>query len=216
MNATLYMLPLEKLAVVKEADTIENTLKMMKDGSYKTLPVVDQANHFVGVIREGKLYESYFYNSVQKDDYLHAEIRPLVDRNIKAISKDTDFLHVILEMEKMDIHFLPVEDQNHRFMGIVTRNKIFEAFESAFGYNQDGYLIDVVAIDAKGQLARLAGAIAGANANIASMIHFDMSVANLERVIIKVQTDNIDHVLEHIADHGFRINSHRFVPKQER
>lgn len=216
MNATMYMIPLGKLELSKESDSIEETLKRMKEGSFKTLPVVDAAGHFVGVIHESSLYEAYFYNEVDKDDFIIAEIRPLVKKNIEAIHKSTDFLQVILNMEKMDIHFLPCVDDANRFLGIVTRNNIFQAFESAFGYNEDGYLIEVVTIDAKGQLARLAKAISSTKSNIVSTIHFDLSVANLERVFVKVQTDNIENVLEKITDEGFRVTNSRFVPKVQR
>lgn len=216
MNATMYMIPVGKLELSKESDSIEATLKRMKEGSFKTLPVVDEANHFVGVIHESSLYEAYFYNEVNKDDFIQAEIRPLVKKNIEAIHKNTDFLQVILSMEKMDIHFLPCVDDQQGFLGIVTRNNIFQAFESAFGYNEDGYLIEVVTIDAKGQLARLAKTISSTNSNIVSTIHFDLSVANLERVFIKVQTENIDNLLEKITDEGFRVTNYRFVPKLQR
>lgn len=216
MNATMYMIQVGKLELAKEDDSIEVTLKRMKEGSFKTLPVVDEADHFVGVIHESSLYEAYFYNEVNKSDFIQAEIRPLVKKNIEAIHKNTDFLQVILSMEKMDIHFLPCIDDEQRFLGIVTRNNIFQAFESAFGYNEDGYLIEVVTIDAKGQLARLAKTISSTNSNIVSTIHFDLSVANLERVFVKVQTDNIDKVLEKITDEGFRVTNYRFVPKLQR
>jgi CBS domain-containing protein len=216
MNATMYMIPVGKLELAKENDSIEVTLKRMKEGSFKTLPVVDEADHFVGVIHESSLYEAYFYNEVNKGDFIQAEIRPLVNKNIESIHKNTDFLQVILSMEKMDIHFLPCIDDEQRFLGIVTRNNIFQAFESAFGYNEDGYLIEVVTIDAKGQLARLAKTISSTNSNIVSTIHFDLSVANLERVFIKVQTENIENLLEKITDEGFRVTNFRFVPKLQR
>lgn len=185
----------------------------MKEGSFKTLPVIDEAEHFVGVVHESTLYESYFYNQVDKEQFLQAEIRPLVKHNVDTIDKGTDFFELILKMEKLDIHFLPIVDQAQQFMGIVTRNKIFEAFESAFGYNKDGFLIEVVSIDAKGQLARLAKAISSTQSNIASMVHFDLNVASLERVIVKVETEDIDLVLEKIVDEGFRVTNHRFVQK---
>ncbi|WP_202081081.1 HPP family protein [Caldalkalibacillus salinus] len=213
MNATVYMVPLSKLDFVKEGDSVQHTLELMQKGSYKTLPVVSEQNHFVGVIHEVKLYEAFFYNEVEKDEFLKAEIRPLVSYKIQSIEKHTDFIEVILKMEKMDIHFLPVLDQDHRFLGIVTRNKIFEAFESAFGYNQDGYLIEVVAIDVKGQLARLAKAISDTGSNIVSIVQFDLSVANLERIIVKVQADNVDEVLTNIANEGFRVTNHKFIPR---
>lgn len=216
MNATMYMIPVGKLVLSKESDSIEETLKKMKEGSFKTLPVVDAAGHFVGVIHESSLYEAYYYNEVNKDDFVGAEIRPLVNKKIKPIHKNMDFLQVILSMEKMDIHFLPCIDDEQRFLGIVTRNNIFQAFESAFGYNEDGYLIEVVTIDSKGQLARLAKTISSTNSNIVSTIHFDLSVANLERVFVKVQTDNIENVLERITDEGFRVTNSRFVPKVQR
>jgi acetoin utilization protein AcuB len=212
MNAALYMIPIDKLVLAKESDSIEETLSKMRKGSYKTLPVVDETNHFIGVVSASDLYEAFFHNNIDKELFVKAEIRPLVVKNSNTIHRNTDFLQVILNMEKLDIHFLPCVDDFQRFLGIVTRNKIFEAFESAFGYNQDGYLIEVVTIDAKGQLAKLAHTITATNSNIISTVHFDLTVANLERVIIKVQTTNIDLVLEKIADEGFRVTSHRFVP----
>jgi acetoin utilization protein AcuB len=216
MNATMYMIPVGKLELSKESESVRETLEKMKEGSFKTLPVVDNSNHFIGVIHESSLYEAYFYNEVDKEEFMNAEIRPLVKQDIESVHKNTDFLQVILSMEKMDIHFLPCVDDQQRFLGIVTRNNIFEAFESAFGYNQDGYLIEIVTIDAKGQLAKLAKTISLTNSNIVSTIQFDLIVANLERVIVKVQTDNIDNLLEKIADEGFRVTNYNFVPKVEK
>jgi acetoin utilization protein AcuB len=216
MNATMYMIPVGKLELSKESESVRETLEKMKEGSFKTLPVVDNSNHFIGVIHESSLYEAYFYNEVDIEEFMNAEIRPLVKKDIESIHKNADFLQVILSMEKMDIHFLPCVDDQQRFLGIVTRNNIFQAFESAFGYNQDGYLIEIVTIDAKGQLARLAKTISLTNSNIVSTIQFDLVVANLERVIVKVQTDNIDNLLEKISDEGFRVTNYNFVPKVEK
>ncbi|GAA0383274.1 CBS domain-containing protein [Bacillus horti] len=213
MNALMYMIPKEKLELAKQTDSVEDILKRMKEGSFKTLPVIDEAKHFVGVIHESSIYESFFYNEVKKEEFLQAEIRPLVKENVLTVDKGTDFFEVILRMEKLDIHFLPIVDSAQQFMGIVTRNKIFEAFESAFGHNRDGYLIEVVSIDAKGQLARLAKAISSTHSNIASMVHFDVNVASLERVIVKVETEKIEEVLENISNEGFRVTNHRFVQK---
>ncbi|WP_081792131.1 CBS domain-containing protein [Caldalkalibacillus mannanilyticus] len=212
MNASLYMIPISSLSLSKENDTIGDTLKTMKDGSFKTLPVVDESNHFIGVINASDLYEAFFLQSVSKEAFLTSEIRPFVKKGIKVIHKNTDFLQVILQMEKMDIHFLPCVDDYNRFLGIISRNNIFQAFESAFGYNQDGYLIEVITIDAKGQLAKLAQIITETNSNIISILQFDLTVAGLERIIVKVQSIDIDKLLNEISDAGFRITHHRYVP----
>jgi CBS domain containing-hemolysin-like protein len=62
MNATMYMIPVEKLELSKESQSVEETLQKMKEGSFKTLPVVDEKSHFIGVVHESSLYESFFYN----------------------------------------------------------------------------------------------------------------------------------------------------------
>lgn len=216
MNATMYMISKEKLKLANKNDSVKQTLETMEEGNFKTLPVVDEAGQFIGVIRSSDLYKSFFHSDVDKETFYKASIYQLVDESVKPINKNTDFAQVILNMEKMDIHFLACVDDYNRFLGIVTRNNIFQAFESAFGLNQDGYMIEVIAIDAKGQLARLAQAISAMKANIISIIQFDLTVANLERIIVKVQADNIDRVLEKISDEGFRITHHRFVPKHDR
>lgn len=216
MHAIMYMLSIEQLVLVRESYSIQETLERMKQGSYKTLPVIDEESRFVGVIQESKLFETFFYHEGCQKKLMESEIRPLVNRRVKAVAKNTDFMEVILKMQEMDIHFLPIVAHEHRFIGIVTRNKILEAFKSAFGYNRDGYLVEVVAIDAKGQLARLANTIAATGANIVSIILFDQSVANLERIMVKVQTENIKKVIENISKEGFRIITHRFIPKVQR
>lgn len=215
MNALMYMIPKSKLILAKPQDSIESVLNKMKEGSFKTLPVLDEKEHFVGVIHEGSIYESFFYehDQVNQETFKQLEIRPLIQQGIDQVEKNTDFYEVILKMEKLNIHFLPIIDYDHEFLGIVTRNKIFEAFGSAFGYNRDGYLIEVVSIDAKGQLARLAKSISATQSNIVSMVHFDISVASLERVIVKVETNNINVVIDKIADEGFRVTNYRFVKK---
>lgn len=213
MNAFMYMIPKTQLVTVQPSDSIKTVLEKMKKGSYKTLPVVDQAGLFIGVIHESEIYKSYFYEQGEQEGFLNAEIRPLIVLDVEQVEKNTDFYEVILKMEKLNIHFLPVMDQTGLFIGIVTRNKIFEAFESAFGYHKDGFLIEVVSIDAKGQLARLAKAISSTQANIASMVLFDVSVANLERIIVKVETEHIDNVIDKITSEGFRVTSYRYIKK---
>jgi acetoin utilization protein AcuB len=213
MNAFMYMIPKAQLVTVQPSDSIKAVLEKMKKGSYKTLPVVDTAGHFIGVIHESEIYKSYFYDQEEQEGFLNAEIRPLIVLDVEQVEKNTDFYEVILKMEKLNIHFLPVIDQTGLFIGIVTRNKIFEAFESAFGYHKDGFLIEVVSIDAKGQLARLAKAISSTQANIASMVLFDVTVATLERIIVKVETEHIDKVIDKITSEGFRVTSYRYIKK---
>lgn len=195
----------EKLTTLQTKDTIEKAKKVIEDGDFLSLPVLD-GDKFVGAIPIYKIYKSLSkMDSKKAEEFLNETIEDYIQKDIPKISANSLIEDAAQLFGDKNIPFVPVIDIEGRLEGIITQKTIFNGFSRLLGYKRGTRLVINIP-EIKGKLSDLTGAIRKANSNIISLVIYDPKTpVNIKQVILRVETDNLDLLKDRLEKKGFSI-----------
>lgn len=200
-----YMLPKEKLTTVELGESLGRALEKINEGNFLSLPVID-GKEFKGILMKEAVYRNYLESEkCNKEEYLNnTKVEEIYNNNYESISADERIEKASYLLKELRTPFLPVFDSNDKFVGILTHFAIFNAFSEIFGIDK-GTRIVINMFDLPGQLARLTDVIRKENINIINFAIMDPKVLDLIQVILRVDTDDVDKLVDKIQSAGFKI-----------
>lgn len=186
--------------------TIAETLELMRSKGIRRVPVVKNGK-LVGIITERKLLEvspsTATSLSIFEISYLLSKTRveSIMTKTPVTVSPGSLLEEAALKMREHDIGGLPVLD-GEKLVGIITETDIFDSFVEIMGFKDIGSRIAVeIEEDKPGVLAKVAGVIAGYDINITHLAMFR------NELIIRVNTLNVDVILDALKKEGFKVVS---------
>lgn len=200
-----HILEKSKLTLINANDTLKMALEKMEEGNFLSLPVVED-DKFVGYIMRNDIYETYFDNDISKDELLSREASTLMKTDIKSLDPDDGIDKASYAIEKLNIPFLPVINVDGVFFGILTHSAVFKAFSDLFNFGKGEQLI-VYIFNIPGQLSRLLNVFRKEEVNVTSMVVMDAKVMGILKVLVRVETDNLQDIIEKVEKEGFKIGS---------
>ena len=200
-----HMLKKEQLTTVDLEASIESTIKKMTSGNFLSLPVVSNGE-LKGLIMKEAIYRGYIEEGKNNvHDYMTlTKVKDIYNNKVQTI-QDTDVIeNAAYLLSELSIPFLAVLDSNRQFVGILTHFAIFNAFSDILGNNK-GSRIVVNMLDIPGQLAKLTELCKEENINIINIAMIDAKIKDYVKVILRVETDNLDNLMIEIKNAGFII-----------
>lgn len=201
-----HMLERENLTTVDVEESIGSVLKKINDGNFLSLPVMDN-NRFKGIIMKGAIYRHFFdmIDVNDKESFLNdVKAKDLYTTNFESIDENERIETASYLLKKLSTPFLAVMDADGVFVGILTHVAIFNAFSEIFGLTK-GNRIVVNLFDVPGQLARLTNVLRKEKVNIINFTIVDTKVLDIMRVVLRVETDDLDGLVNKIQAEGFKI-----------
>ncbi|MDR7856440.1 CBS domain-containing protein [Tissierella sp.] len=200
-----HMLPKEDLTTVELEESVGSVLEKINQGDFLSLPVIE-GDKFKGFIMKEAIYRHYFESEKKdKDDYLKkTTVREIYNDNYESILDNENIEKASYLLKQLRTPFLAVFDNRSKFVGILTHNSIFSAFSEVFGIN-NGTRIVINMFDLPGQLARLTEVIRKEDINILNLTIVDSKVLDIIRVILRVDSDDVEELVEKIQYAGFKI-----------
>lgn len=196
------MIPKKMLTTISLEDTIGDTIHIIDEKNLLSLPVVDN-NQFKGIISKKYIYEEYFFTGGDKNTFLQRKVSEFMKTTIETIEQ-TDMIERAAQiLTKKNLQFIPVEDENGEFCGIVTHKAIFEVLNKALGFGHTRIVLTTH--EGKGRLAKLADVIAKRGANIISITGIDMEVMDLRELILRVDTKDVKKLVQDLELNGFTV-----------
>lgn len=196
---------------VRPDDTLEKALKDLESLGFTALPVLD-GNKFLGVITRRMIFERYFKGEeTERAAFLRTNL--VKDHIITEvqIAYSTDLLdEVLYKFLESRYDFLPVLSDD-RFLGIVTRNNMLNAYLKNAGVTKKAHRIAIVVGDFRGALAQLTALISNQDADILGILTFDPEVADLKFVELTVRTDNLKNLISILTANGFSVREARLA-----
>ena len=132
MNVLFYLTPKCECAYIYDDDTLRQALEKMEHRKYSAIPMLNEQGQYVGTLTEGDL----LWNIKNKYnlDWREAERIPITN-----IDRRRDYIPISVRADMEDLvrvainqNFVPVLDDEDKFIGIVTRKDIMKFFYNYF------------------------------------------------------------------------------------
>lgn len=126
MNILFFLTPKSEVACVYDYGTLRQVLETMEYHKYASIPMLNKAGEYVGTITEGDLLwgiKKYTNLNLKEAENIFIQDFPR-KADYAPVSVDSDMEDLL--RKSMDQNFVPVVDDQKKFIGIVTRKSIIE------------------------------------------------------------------------------------------
>lgn len=129
MNVLSFLKPAHEVILLHSDETLKAALEKMTIHRFTSIPVIDREQNYIGTLTEGDILNFV----LKKIDCLNeGEMEKLHVTDIKR-HRDYEAISVnatmpLLLSKAKNENFVPVLDQNEKFIGIVTRKRLIEYF----------------------------------------------------------------------------------------
>lgn len=121
-----FLIPADNVATVLYSHPLEHALLLLSKIRYSKIPVLDTADHLVGLISladiANKMMDLDHFDSALLDGMTVADVMEVDVATMKPDNDLEDVLHLLV-----DAPFLPAVDEKNFFKGIITRKEILKA-----------------------------------------------------------------------------------------
>ena len=120
MNILFFLKPKSEVAFIYDHSTLRQVLETMEFHKYASIPMLNKAGEYVGTMTEGDLLWG-----IKK--YTHLNVKEAETIFIQNFPRKADYEAVEDLIQKaMNQNFVPVVDDQKKFIGIITRKSIIE------------------------------------------------------------------------------------------
>ena len=129
MNVLSFLKPTYEVILLYNDETLKGALEIMTKHRFTSIPVIDRANNYIGTLTEGDILHFVLKNidCLNEDEMEKLHVSDIKrHRDYEPISINAT-MPLLLSKAKNE-NFVPVLDQNEKFIGIVTRKKLIEYF----------------------------------------------------------------------------------------
>lgn len=202
---------INQLATVEITDTAEKAIRLIDEKGFLSIPVVD-GKEFVGFLSKQYVYDEFFKSGVDSlNEFLKAPVSQFIKLKIEAVKDSIPVEEAAQLFFKNKMRFLPVVDNNGKFVGILTQKALFDIVVQMLGV-EDAKLV-IFSSDYTGSLARISEIISKHGANITNIAKFDTGTMGIQEICIRLEGDNLETLVEKLKSHG--INVREFVPAKK-
>lgn len=106
--------------------SVKDGLALMRKHKYTAMPIINKEGYYVGTITEGDfLWYFLDHPHMSQEDLEHMEIKELIRGDFTPPVKIDVSVNQLFE-QSLKQNFVPVVDDRHIFIGIVTRQSIIQ------------------------------------------------------------------------------------------
>ena len=126
MNILFFLKPKAEVAFVYDYHTLRQAMEIMEYHKYSSIPMINREGKYVGTITEGDLlWGLKKLNILNLKEAEHIFIHDFERKaDYIAVAADSDMKDLI--SRAMSQNFVPVVDDQNKFIGIITRRSIIE------------------------------------------------------------------------------------------
>lgn len=124
MNILFFLTPKSEVAYIEDDFSLRQILEKMERYTYSAIPILTKHGEYVGTITEGDIL--WFCKRTSLDNINNAE-----NISLDEIPKRLEYASVSINSDMEDLiakamaqNFVPVVDDQNKFIGIVTRKDI--------------------------------------------------------------------------------------------
>ncbi len=188
---------------VKIDTTVPEALRIMHEGNFRELPVLDAQGHLAGIVSDKDLLYASPSPATSlsiweiKDLFSRVKVAEVIKREVKTVAEDTPVEEAARIMADSKIGSLLVM-RDKAIVGIITKTDLFKAFLSMLGGRRPGVRVAAYTSGAKGTVAKITEAIAAAGGDIVGLGFSEVSnrPGKQWEITFKVQDVSKDQLVE--------------------
>ncbi len=164
-----YMTP--NPVTVTPTTTVPEALRIMREKSFRRLPVVDERGALVGIVSEKDLLHALPSPATTlaiweiPEILSKLKIDTVMTAHVVTVSEDVPVEDAARIMADREVGGLPVM-KGDRLVGIITESDVFEVLLNMLGARRPGARVTVLLPNAKGEFAKVTGAVTAAGGDI--------------------------------------------------
>ncbi|MFK5676659.1 MULTISPECIES: cyclic di-AMP binding protein CbpA [unclassified Ligilactobacillus] len=159
--------PKNKLTTVKEDATLAEALTILETSGFRCVPILDAT----GNIYRGNIYKMHIYRHKSRNGDMQLPVTHLLKNATKFVTLNSQFFTVFFAIR--DLPYITVLDENNRFYGILTHNRLLKMLSQSWNVDIGSYVLTVTSPDERGDLVSIAKIITKYTA-IASCMTLDI------------------------------------------
>jgi acetoin utilization protein AcuB len=181
---------------------VSDALEQMKKEHIRRMPVVDKNGKLVGIVSDKDLLRAspspVTSLSVWEITYLLSKLKvgDVMTKKVITVNEDTPIEDAARIMVDNKIGGLPVVNADFAVVGIITETDIFKTFLELIGARKPGVRITMYVKDRRGELARMAKAVADVGGNIVATVEVPGTDSTNYEVLWKVTEASKEAVVE--------------------
>lgn len=136
MNILFFLIPKSEVIYIESGITIRRALMQIQSHTYTAIPIISDDGEYIGTITEGDFLR-HFKNITA------GEPEPDLNENVLTINRSVSYDPVSINADIEDLiskvtnqNFVPVVDDNHKFIGIITRKDVIQYIYNKLKSNQ--------------------------------------------------------------------------------
>lgn len=126
MNILFFLKPKNEVVYISSTISVQHALTDMQNHTFTAVPIISADGDYIGTITEGDFLR-YF------KDLTNGVPNPDPDANISSIPRSVSYDPISINADIEDLiskvinqNFVPVIDDNHKFIGIITRKDVIQ------------------------------------------------------------------------------------------
>ena len=126
MNILFFLTPKSEVAYIYEDESLRQALEKMEYHKYSSVPIISRSGRYIGTITEGDMLWGI-------KNKFNLNLKEAERVSVTSISRRSDYLPVCASARMEDMldkalnqNFIPVQDDQKNFIGIVTRRDIMQ------------------------------------------------------------------------------------------
>ncbi len=159
--------PKAELTTVREDATLEEALTVLETSGFRCVPILDAT----GNIYRGNIYKMHIYRHKSRSGDMQLPVTHLLKNATKFVTLNSQFFTVFFAIR--DLPYITVLDENNRFYGILTHNRLLKMLSQSWNVDIGSYVLTVTSPDERGDLVSIAKIITKYTA-IASCMTLDI------------------------------------------
>jgi acetoin utilization protein AcuB len=188
----------DPFTVRPESDPLAGMM-LLRAGRFRHLPVVEGDGKLVGIVDHDSL--ELFLSRAGSPGVTKRQHRvdQVMARDVLTVTPDCPLEEAAALMVSHKVNSLLVVT-GERLVGIITETDIFKQLAAALGGGGASLRLTVQVADTPGQLAELAGRIAGVDGNICSVVSYTAGRSGRINITLRVEGADRDTLLGALSD----------------
>ncbi|MDQ0186214.1 acetoin utilization AcuB family protein [Cytobacillus sp. FSL W7-1323] len=197
----------KEIFTLTENHLIADALQLMRDQKIRHLPIIDEANHLIGLVTDRDIRDATpsILDTVQLKEGLSQPIKRIMKTDIIS-GHPLDFVEdIAATLYEHRIGCMPILNDN-QLVGIVTQTDLLHTYVELTGAHQPGSQIEVRVPNRTGKLFEVTSVFRNLKANILSVLVYpDKEDSNYKIIVLRVQTMNPLSLVDKLREEGHSV-----------